>query len=339
MGLLEIPLSDIGDPRIADLLKHGILSELCILEVETFIPHGVLLLKRFDDQGAKGDIVVSRTYAHGDMFLAATVIGSVKKRYPENRIIFHTTDRMEPLVRHHPDAEIITGDEALKKALHVAGVYINLDDVAELYEEHNPDSGLNRIEIFCHHLGLPPEDLCPNYYITEEEIESAVTLLQHHQRPYIGVSPSTMRKEKSWPLERWAAFVKDIQEQTGGTVFIYDDKNVLDVKGDHIVPLIRKTFRTCGAIAYHMDMFVTQDSLWSHWAAALGVKQLLLASCTDGALLSKGYPLTTVIQREWDCSPCWYSLDNPDCLHGGYPKCLEDVSENEVVNKTLEILQ
>lgn len=338
MGILELPVSQADDVRIAKFKKHGVLTELCRMDIETVIPHGVLLLKRFDDKGAKEDIVLSRTYAHGDMFLAAAVISLMKKRYPGNRIIFHTMDKMEPLVRHHPDAEIITGDESLKEALRLAGVYINLDDVAELYEEHNPNSGLNRIEIFCHHLGLTPEGLCPDYYITQEEIESALTLLQHYQRPYIGISPSTMRKEKSWPLERWAAFVNDIQERTGGTVFVYDDKSVLDVKGDHIVPLINKTFRTIGAIAYHMDVFVTQDSLWSHWAAALEVKQLLLASCTDGVLLSKGYPNVTVIQRDWDCSPCWYKLDNPDCLHGGYPECLEDVSENEVVAKTLEIL-
>ena len=338
MGLLELPLSEANDPRIATFKKHGIISELCQMDIENIIPHGVMLLKRFDDQGAKGTIVLSRTYAHGDMFLAASVISALKKRYPENDIIFHTMPKMEPLIRHHPDAKIITGDEALKDALRLAGVYINLDDVAELYEEHNPGSGMNRIEIFCHHLGLEPETLCPNYYITPEEIDSADTLLRHHQRPYIGISPSTMRKEKSWPLERWEVFTQAIQEQTGGTVFVYDDKPVLNVEGDHVAKLIHKPFRTVGSIAYHMDIFVTQDSLWSHWAAALGVKQILLSSCTDGALLAKGYPKVSVIQRDWECSPCWYKFDNPACLHGGYPACLQDVSENEVVTKVLEVL-
>jgi hypothetical protein len=55
-------------------------------------------------------------------------------------------------------------------------------------------------------------------------------------------------------------------------------------------------------------------------------------------LLSKGYPDTTVIQRDWSCVPCWYRVKQGGCIYNNYPKCLDDVGVSEVMSKVMEAL-
>ena len=333
MGIVSLP---VDDPRVEAFRVNGSLVRL--LNRPGVLKHGTLLLQRFVEQGCRGAVVVSRTYAHGDIFLAATVLDMLKERFPKNEIIFHTTDMMEPMVRYHPDVTIITCDARLKEVLRTAGVYLNLDDIPERFEEHNPGAGLNRIEIFGDYLGMTPESLCPSYYIAESEITAAGKYLDRFTRPFVGISPSTMRKEKSWRPDRWRELASEIVARSHGTVFVFDAKDVLGIKHPHILPMIGKGLRVAGAMAWHMDVMLTQDSLWSHWSAALNVPQILLASCTDGALLAKGYPHVTVIQRNWDCVPCWYGFQKDGCLYGNYPQCLNDVSVDEVLAKVMEEL-
>lgn len=335
MGVLELAGDYGDDPRIAEFRRRG---QLVALKDMPDLPYGALLLTRFDEQGARGEIVVSRTYAYGDILLALIVLELLLFRYPNNRIIFHTDERMEPLVRYYPGVDIIVGKDRLQKALRTAGVFLNLDDVPELFEERNPGAGLNRIEIFADYLGMTPMTLSPSYYITKEEIEGLGNYAKKFESPFIGISPSTMRTEKTWRPERWESLALKLIEETNGTVFVFDSENVLECQHPKIVPFINKSLRAAGAMGWYMDLFVTHDSLWSHWAAALGVPQVLLASCTDGRLLSKGYPGVAVIQRDWPCVPCWYKFDNGDCIYGNYPKCLDDVNVEEVCGVTMEAL-
>lgn len=335
MGVMPIPAANVDEPVIKKFLQQGKLVRLNT--GVQIIPHGKLLLKIFEDKGRRGSIVVSRTYAHGDIFLAATVLESLVKEYPHNNVIFHTTEKMEPLVRHHPDVQIITGDEALKEALRTAGVFLNLDDIPEKFEEHNPGAGLNRIEIFHDYVGMTPESLRPAYYISRSEIDSAAKHLSRFDKPFLAISPSTMRKEKSWRPIKWKELANSLAQRSQGTIFVFDSVDILGCKHNRIIPLINRSFRAAGALAWHMNIMITQDSLWSHFAAALGVPQILLASCTDGALLSRGYGKVMVIQRDWDCVPCWYRMLRSGCVYGNYPECLDDVTVSEVIAKALEV--
>jgi hypothetical protein len=217
MGIISFPDSYADDNRIASFLEKGQLVSLpvdyaAMMDTQA----GAILLRLFEKKGCRGSIVVSRTYAHGDIFLAAEVLEPLKKKYPDNELIFHTTIEMEPFVRYRPDVTIITGNDALKDALRTAGVFLNLDDIPEKFEEHNPGSGLNRIEIFCHYLNISPESLCPSYYVDKDEPRSADAYLKQFQRPYIGLSPSTMRKEKTWRLENWKKLAIEIVFRTAG---------------------------------------------------------------------------------------------------------------------------
>jgi len=332
MGILGMSAKDADDPRIAPFLRRGQLQRLS--SPERPLPYGAILLRQFDLSGKRGSIVVSRTYAYGDIFLAATVLSALTSKY-SNPIIFHTKSITEPLVRHHPGVEVITGNEALQKVLRSAGVYLDLDDIAERHEEFR-DQTQNRIEIFHYYLGLEPVSLCPSYFITSEEIAAGEHFLKQYPRPFIAISPTTMRKEKSWRHEKWKELAINIASELGGTIFMFDSADRLNIQEQEIIPIIAKPLRTAGALAYHMDLFVTHDSLWSHFAAALGVEQILLCSCTDGALLSKGYSNVTVIQRGWECSPCWYRFDSGKCVYGNYPACLDDVSVDEVLDAIKE---
>ena len=339
MGILVFPDGYGSDPRIASFRKKGQLVSLPvhygdIVESQA----GAILLRQFEQKGCRGTIVVSRTYAHGDIFLAAETLEPLIKKYPDNAIIFHTTSQMEPFVRYRPDVKIITGDDALKEALRTAGVFLNLDDIPEKFEERNPGSGLNRIEIFCHYLDISPESLCPSYYVNRDEPKSAEAYLEQFEKPFIALSPSTMRKEKSWRPEKWKQLAADILSQTSGTVFIFDAQDILQLRNARIIPMIGRDFRVAASVAWHMDLMVTQDSLWSHFAAALAVPQILLASCTDGKLLSKGYPDVWVIQRDWGCVPCWYRFKTGGCIYSNYPRCLDDVSVGEVMVRVMEAL-
>jgi ADP-heptose:LPS heptosyltransferase len=339
MCLMAVTASKFADARMQTLLKKGQLQNWAFLDGED-VNHGAFLLKKYEESGGRGSIVVSRTYAHGDVMLAATVLESLKLKFPGKEIIFHTSTLHEPLVRGYLGVKVISGDELLRAELRKAGVFLDLDDIPEKFEEKTSPVEINRIEIFHQYLGLHPEAYCPSYYMTEAETEAHLFFLEQHRKPYIGFSPSSIRMEKSWPLDRWRTLVNALVDGNGngGTVFIFDGKDAMKVRHPQVVPIINRHIRAAAAVAWHMDVMVTQDSLWTHLAAAMGVPQVLLASCTDGELLSWGYPDTTVIQRDWDCVPCWYDFSKGGCVTGNYPRCLSDVSVEEVRGTVMEVL-
>lgn len=339
MSLLELSPEEAADPRLKPYITRGMLQRIRVLEQGADTPQGQLLLDVMRGRQQRGTILLSRTYAFGDVLLVSAFVESFAASHPDDKIILHTSIATEPLVRHHAHAEIVAGEEGLHKAMGQTRAFIRLDDVAEFYEDRHEAIDLNRIEIFCDYVGIEPVTLCPSYYITTEEIESAREMLERYTQPFIAISPSSMRAEKSWHPHKWSEFITRVLEETGGTVFIFDSKDIVQYRSPRVVPLIGRQLRTCGAIGWHMNLFITQDSLWTHWAAALAVPQILLASCTDGNLLAKGYPMVRVIQRNhWDCCPCWYQFSEGGCNYGEHPKCLADVTAGEVVAAALEDL-
>ena len=88
MGILSLPYSD--DSRIASFRERGQLISLPLDYADVAVEQtGAILLRLFEEKGCRGTIVVSRTYAHGDIFLAAEVLEPLLKRYPDNQVIFH----------------------------------------------------------------------------------------------------------------------------------------------------------------------------------------------------------------------------------------------------------
>jgi ADP-heptose:LPS heptosyltransferase len=285
-------------------------------------------------------VVVSRTYAWGDVILATAVIYAILQERSDLKIFFHTHSEIQPLLKHYPDIELIKDAEALRQATMQSYGVIILDNVPELYEEGClPDVQLNRIEIMCRHLGVQPVKLCPSYYITENEDKFGRAAIEKLQRPFLGIAPVSRRIEKMWLPERWVDLVKQWRAETGGTVFVFHSDDLPELREAGAVPLYWHNIRLMVAVGVYMNCFVCLDSLWSHLAAALTVPQVLLTSCTDGELLAKGYPRVKTIHGELSCHPCWYLWTHMQCSVDNPPACLKGVSAGMVLEAIRSLLQ
>jgi ADP-heptose:LPS heptosyltransferase len=279
------------------------------------------------------DLVLERTYALGDVFLTTGVVDAINSALPGVKVHFYTSDGARPLLMHHPGMVLIKNVQDLYNNIQRHGNYIKLDNVPELYEEHHlPDVRYSRIEIMCNHLGIEPVSLCPSYYLTDAETDLGRNVVSRYPAPYLGIAPVSRRIEKMWDVTEWTILTRLWKQRTKGTVFCFHSQEIPEISKAGVVRLDWFDLRSAAAVAFHMDVFVTLDSLWTHLVAALGCPQVLLTSCTDGELLARDYPKTIVLHSSDDCYPCWYQFPHEKCSLSNPPQCLLAVSAGRVAD-------
>lgn len=321
--------SESGTDVVQRYLRDGILQE--IKDIAGTVPPIHALVSRLQ---AGQHVVIQRHYALGDILLVTAVIESLIAAHPGIRVHFGTSRESACLVENLPGVETL-GDLGTQRALiEKYGALIDLNNIPESYEEKNsPGITRNRIEIMCDYLGIEPVTLCPSYYLSASEAEIGDKVLCNQEPPFLGIAPISRRVEKAWPIEKWLALSRLWTRTTGGTAVLFHNKVLKDFMEEPIVSVQGYDLRTAAAIAYHMDAFVTLDSLWAHLAAALGIRQAVLASCTDGGLIVKGYPNAVAIQGTRSCSPCWYKLAAGGCMLGQHPACLLPIEPEFVLER------
>lgn len=318
-GLISFSNDDIRNPVVAKWIRDKVFQP--ISEDEDPWMYGRILLQKH----TKGAIAFKRTYALGDLVMMSAVMECFFMAKHTKPILL-TSDLGVAILGGNPYCDLIEGMDVPSNVT----TLIDLNDVMEQGESRlDGQVNKNRIELLCEYLDVPPQTLSPRYYIKPDEIRYGEQFAYRFRRPYIGISPCSTRKEKEWGFDNWVTLCQLLADSTHGTVFVFDKRGSVQIPNTISVQGFK--LRQASAIGFHMDLFVTQDSLWLHLASALGVPQVSLFSCTDGQLATKGYNSVRVIQRtEWECSPCWYAFGNNNCALGQHPKCMNDITVEEV---------
>ena len=196
-------------------------------------------------------------------------------------------------------------------------------------------------------LGANPEPLPPKLFVTPEEIEAARKKfgLDIIGRPVFGLNPgSEYGPAKRWPVEKFIAAARDIQNRTSCTWLTFGSKADLDIASriasaiasppSAIWNLAGKTgLRELMALLKFCRVLLTNDSGPMHVAAALGTPVVVPFGSTSPELTGPGLPGDArhrLLKSDAPCSPCFLRECPIDF------RCLNGITVERVVEAVLE---
>jgi heptosyltransferase-2 len=178
-------------------------------------------------------------------------------------------------------------------------------------------------------LGANPEPLAPQLFVTAEEIESAKKKfgLEKSDGPIFGLNPGAeYGPAKRWPVEKFSAAAKEIQQQTNCTWILFGGKDDTAITnqiesaignrqlasaqpGSAIFNLAGKTsLRELMALLKPCCVLLTNDTGPMHVAAALGTPVIVPFGSTSPELTGPGLPgdpRHRLLKSDAPCSPCF----------------------------------
>jgi heptosyltransferase-2 len=197
-------------------------------------------------------------------------------------------------------------------------------------------------------LGANPEPLPPQLFVTPEEIEAAKKKfgLDKISNPIFGLNPGAeYGSAKRWPIERFIAAAKEIQQRTNCVWILFGGKGDLGLCQRIESEIQNPKFKNqnfCGKTSLRELMALlklcraslTNDTGPMHVAAALGTPVVVPFGSTSPELTGPGLPgdaRNQLIKSDVPCSPCFLRKCPIDF------RCMNGISVERVVEAVLEI--
>ena len=196
-------------------------------------------------------------------------------------------------------------------------------------------------------LGANPEALPPQLFVTAEEIEAAKIKfgLEKIDTPIFGLNPGAeYGPAKRWPIEKFIAAAKEIQQRTNCVWILFGGKNDLLIT-NQIESAIRNpqsaifnlagkaSLRELMALLKLCRVLLTNDTGPMHVAAALGIPVVVPFGSTSPELTGPGLPgdeRSHLIKSDASCSPCFLRECPIDF------RCMNGISVESVVEAVLK---
>jgi heptosyltransferase-2 len=196
-------------------------------------------------------------------------------------------------------------------------------------------------------LGANPELLPPQLFVATEEIEAANKKfgLDKISNPVFGLNPGAeYGPAKRWPVEKFIAAAKEIQQKTNCAWILLGGKNDIELTG-HIAAAIHDSRFTVHDLAGKTSLrelmsllklcrvLLTNDTGPMHVAAALGTPVVVPFGSTSPELTGPGLPgdaRNHLIKSDAPCSPCFLRECPIDF------RCMNGISVERVVEAVLE---
>lgn len=174
--------------------------------------------------------------------------------------------------------------------------------------------------------------------ITKAERQFASEQLKNWSQPIVGINPGAGTEAKRWPIARFAAVARRLQEKYRATIVITgckaEDSLAHKISAALIKPGIdlagKANLRQLAAVLAHLDLYVSNDSGPMHIAAAVGTPVIDLHSGTDYPSMWRPWgEQHTVLTHATECpkDPC-YKTTCDFFEHG----CLERITVADVLN-------
>jgi len=196
-------------------------------------------------------------------------------------------------------------------------------------------------------LGANPEPLPPQLFVAPEEIEAAKKKfdLEKILQPVFGLNPGAeYGPAKRWPVEKFIAAAKEIQQRTNCTWLLFGGKSdatitnqiasQLPSANSQLLNLAGKTsLRELMALLKLCRVLLTNDTGPMHVAAALGTPVVVPFGSTSPELTGPGLPgdpRQRLLKSDAPCSPCFLRECPIDF------RCMNSISVERVVEVVLE---
>jgi heptosyltransferase II len=192
-------------------------------------------------------------------------------------------------------------------------------------------------------LGANPEPLAPQLFVTPEEIETAKKKfgLDKIMQPIFGLNPGAeYGPAKRWPVEKFIAAAKEIQQRTNCAWILFGGKNDLQLCERIESEIQNSKFKIqnfCGKTSLRELMsllklcrvLLTNDTGPMHVAAALGTPVVVPFGSTSPELTGPIFSSNAkVLKSDAPCSPCFLRECPIDfrCMNGiGVERVVEAV--------------
>ena len=179
------------------------------------------------------------------------------------------------------------------------------------------------------------------FFLTEEEKIEGEKWIQPYRKnaPLILVHAGAKDLYKCWPEKRFIELIKKLQQTLSCTIFLgYGQPKekaavtAIQKKTPGSILIEPKNLRLYAGILNHVDLVITNDTGPMHLASSLDTNVLAFFSATD-PLRSGPYRENTahILHQPRACTPCLAR----SCKR---PFCMEQISVEKALEKTLEIL-
>ncbi len=195
-------------------------------------------------------------------------------------------------------------------------------------------------------LGANPEPLAPQLTVTPEEIAAAKTKfgLEKIAGPIFGLNPGAeYGPAKRWPVEKFIAAAKEIQQRTHCTWLLFGGKSDVAITSQIASQLPsansqllnfagQTSLRELMALLKLCRVLLTNDTGPMHVAAALGTPVVVPFGSTSPELTGPGLPgdaRNCLLKSDAPCSPCFLRECPIDF------RCMNGISVARVVDAVL----
>ncbi len=201
---------------------------------------------------------------------------------------------------------------------------------------------IERALAFVDFLGAPKLQPKAEFPLLEQDQTMAQSLLNHAERPLVGLHPSAREATKRWSPERFAKTGKLLQAHYGGTIVLIGGPTERDlacqvarqVDGPYLNLAGQTSLGVLGAVIKRMSVLITNDSGPAHIAYALGTPTVTVFGGTDTARWGPpGAPQFRPIANRVSCWPCDYW----ECPVGY--ECLDGISAERVASEAEQIMR
>jgi heptosyltransferase-2 len=198
-------------------------------------------------------------------------------------------------------------------------------------------------------LGANPEPLPPQLFVTLQEIEVVKKKfgLSEISRPIFGLNPGAeYGPAKRWPVERFIAAAKEIQQRTNCIWILFGGKNDLPITNQIESEIQNSKFkiqnlagqtslRELMSLLKFCRVLLTNDTGPMHVAAALGTPVVVPFGSTSPELTGPGLPgdaRNFLIKSDAPCSPCFLRKCPIDF------RCMNGIGVERVVQAVVKLL-
>jgi heptosyltransferase-2 len=210
-------------------------------------------------------------------------------------------------------------------------------------------TGAHQIHEYLHlaaALGANPERLPPQLFVAREEIEAAKEKfgLEKITQPVFGLNPGAeYGPAKRWPVEKFIAAAKEIQQRTNCAWILFGGKNDAAITNQiesairnpqsAIFNLAGKTsLRELMALLKLCRVLLTNDTGPMHAAAALGTPVIVPFGSTSPELTGPIFSSNaTILKSDAPCSPCFLRECPIDF------RCMNGISVDRVVEAVVSV--
>ncbi len=191
-------------------------------------------------------------------------------------------------------------------------------------------------------LGIDTHDCHPELILSPGDMENAREKLRRHgiTGDYAVICPFTTRPQKHWPVHRWAALVKEIENRLGLPVLLLGgpaDKGASRAiapggQGHPFNLTGETTLGESAAIIRCARLLTGVDTGLTHMGTAFHRPTIALFGATRPYLYTRS-PLTKVMYHSTECSPCRRSPTCEGAFH-----CMESIHVHEVWKNIDELI-